>query len=117
MLHHRAARPEAPRAATPLVIAADLPPVSIIIPTRNRLDLLLTCLDGVAATRYPDIALIVVDNDRDDPATLAYLAAQAPASVRVLRQPGPLTYSTMNTQPVVQSPRNQRRQETRRAGK
>ncbi|MBA4163129.1 MAG: glycosyl transferase [Erythrobacter sp.] len=103
MLHHRAARPEAPRAATPLVIAADLPPVSIIIPTRNRLDLLRTCLDGVAATRYPDIELIVVDNDSDDPATLAYLAAQDPARVRVLRQPGPFNYSTMNNRAVVQA--------------
>lgn len=96
ILHHRASRPPLPVAVTPLEISADLPGVSIIIPTRNRLDLLRTCLEGVAATRYRDIEVIVVDNGSDDPATLAYLAMQDPARVKVLHMPGPFNYSTLN---------------------
>lgn len=103
MLHHRAARPATPRAASPLAIAASLPPISIIIPTRNRLDLLRTCLEGVAATVYPDIEVIVVDNDSDDPATLAYLADRERAGVRVLRHAGPFNYSAINNRAVAQS--------------
>jgi O-antigen biosynthesis protein len=100
MLHHRASRPQLPVKAAPLSVAADLPPVSVIIPTRNRLDLLRTCLDGVAAADYPDVDVIVVDNDSDDPATLAYLAAQDPARVRVLRHAGPFNYSAINNRAV-----------------
>lgn len=96
MLHHRHCRPAPPAAAAPLAIAANLPPVSIIVPTRNGLDLLRTCLDGIAATDYPDIEVIVVDNDSDDPATLAFLAALDPARVRVLRHPGAFNYSAIN---------------------
>jgi GT2 family glycosyltransferase len=103
MLHHRSERPEAPRAAPPLAIAANLPPISIIIPTRNGLDLLRTCLEGVAATEYPDIEVIVVDNDSDDPATMAYLAAQERAGVRVLRHTGPFNYSAINNRAVAQA--------------
>ena len=96
MLHHRKRRPALPGAIAPVAIAADLPMVSIIVPTRNRLGLLRTCLDGVAATRYPNFEVIVVDNDSDDPATLAYLAKLDPARVRVLRHPGVFNYSAIN---------------------
>jgi GT2 family glycosyltransferase len=103
MLHHRAARPASPVKPAPLAIAANLPLVSIIIPTRNGLDLLRTCLQGVAATNYPDIEVIIVDNDSDDPATLAYLADQERAGVHVLRHAGPFNYSAINNRAVAQA--------------
>ena len=100
VLHHRAARAAAPVVAAPVASGTDLPLVSIIVPTRNRLDLLRTCLDGVAATNYPRIEVIVVDNDSDDPATLAYLAGLDPARARVLRHAGPFNYSAINNRAV-----------------
>ena len=103
MLHHRAARPASPVKPAPLTIAPHLPPVSIIIPTRNGLDLLRTCLEGVAATDYPDMEVIVVDNDSDDPAMLAYLAEQERAGVQVLRHKGPFNYSAINNRAVSQA--------------
>ncbi len=103
ILHHRAVRPALPADVAPLAIATNLPAISIIIPTRNRLDLLRTCLDGVAATAYPDVEVIVVDNDSDDPATLDYLAALDPARVRVLRHAGPFNYSTINNRAVAEA--------------
>ena len=100
MLHHRAVRIPPPAAAAPLSPPDDLPSLSVIVPTRNRLDLLRTCLDGLAATRYPDVEIIVVDNDSDDPDTLAYLAALDPVRVRVLRHPGAFNYSAINNRAV-----------------
>lgn len=96
VLHHRQVRIAPPVAARPLRLAAELPPVTIIVPTRNRVDLLRTCLDGVAATNYPDIEVIVVDNDSDDLETLSYLEALDPKRTRVIRHPGQFNYSTIN---------------------
>lgn len=95
MLHHRRARP-APRVpAAPMTPSNDLPSVTVIIPTRNHVNLLRTCLEGVAATRYPDIEVIVVDNDSDDQQTLAYLNALDPR-IRLLRHAGVFNYSAIN---------------------
>jgi len=49
-------------------------PVTIVIPTRNRADLLRICLDSVARTTPRDsVKVVIVDDNSDDPATLAYL--------------------------------------------
>ena len=100
MLHHRRSRPLISVPAVPLNVARDLPSVSIIVPTRNRVDLLRTCLDGVMATHYPDIEVIVVDNDSDDPDTLAYLGQLEPARYKVLRHAGAFNYSAINNRAV-----------------
>ncbi len=76
----------------------DPPLVSVIVPTRDRLDLLRVCVNGVrAATDYPAIELIIVDNGSQEPATLDYLneLARQPHT-RVLRQDGPFNYSALN---------------------
>ena len=49
-------------------------PVTIVIPTKNRADLLRTCLDSLARTTPRDaVQVIVVDDHSDDPDTLAFL--------------------------------------------
>lgn len=77
----------------------DPPPlVSVIIPTRDRVDLLRTCVDGLRqATDYPMLELIVVDNDSQAPETLAYLEAlcQQP-HCQVLRRAGAFNYAALN---------------------
>jgi GT2 family glycosyltransferase len=98
MLHHRRHRPTSGFPTRPIEIAPDLPPLSIIVPTRNRVDLLRTCLNGIEAAEYPHVEVIVVDNESDDPETLAYLAALDPARHRVLRHSGPFNYSAINNQ-------------------
>ena len=75
------------------------PLVSIIIPTRNRLDLIQACLDSLlAGTRYPRFEVLVMDNRSDEPAVLDYLQTQAgrDARVRVIPYPAEYNYSAIN---------------------
>jgi GT2 family glycosyltransferase len=66
-------------------------PVTIVIPTRNRLDLLRPCLESLARTTPREsVSIIVVDDNSDDADTLAYLAAlpaQPDLRATVLRAP------------------------------
>lgn len=102
VLHHRRARPQ-PQVPARIVVAPILPPVTAIVPTRNRVDLLQTCLNGIAAANYPDVEVIVVDNDSEDSETLTYLASLDPARYRVLRHPGAFNYSTINNRAVAEA--------------
>lgn len=95
VLHHRRSRP-LPRIPPALDVSiASTPSVTVIIPTRNRVDLLSACCEGLEKTDYPDLDVIVVDNGSDDPATLDYLN-DLPSRYRVLRHPGPFNFSALN---------------------
>lgn len=96
MLHHRWKRPQPRLPAGLATLERQLPPVSIIVPTRNRTDLLRACLAGIAATEYPELEVIIVDNDSDDSETIAYLASLDPKRHRVLRHEGDFNFSAIN---------------------
>jgi glycosyltransferase involved in cell wall biosynthesis len=49
------------------------PSVTIIIPTKNQFAVLKTCLDSLEKTTYQNYQVVVIDNESDDPETLAYL--------------------------------------------
>ncbi len=74
------------------------PKISIIIPTKNALTMLRTCLDSICAhTQYSNFEIIVIDNASDDPQTLAYLSAEEAANrLRILRYDKPFNHSEMN---------------------
>jgi len=72
------------------------PLVSVIIPTRDKLELLEQTIRTVRErTGYDHYVIIVVDNDSREPATLAYLEGLAPPC-RVLRWPGAFNFSAIN---------------------
>lgn len=85
-------------------LPASPPRVSLVIPTRDRVDLLQTCVDSILEnTSYPDYEVVVVDNRSSDPAALEYLARIARnARVRVLRYDAPFNYSAINNWAVGQ---------------
>ncbi|BAK66912.1 putative glycosyltransferase [Sphingobium sp. SYK-6] len=103
ILHHRNDRPRPHVPPAPAVLSRDLPPITVIVPTRNRADLLKTCITGIARTDYPDVDVIIVDNDSDDPETLSFLAGLEPARHRVIRHPGAFNYSAINNRAVEQA--------------
>ncbi|MBH3345529.1 glycosyltransferase family 2 protein [Pseudomonas parafulva] len=78
-------------------LPAQLPRVTLIVPTRDQYKLLNTCVEGLLNnTNYPNLEIIVVDNQSNDPKTLAYLAELAERGVRVLTHPYPFNYATIN---------------------
>lgn len=74
------------------------PLVSLIIPTRDRVELLRGCIDSIRArTDYPAYEIIVVDNGSVEPATHAYLdALRSEPGTRVLAWDKPFNYSAIN---------------------
>lgn len=74
-----------------------LPRVSLIVPTRDQFRLLHTCIEGLLnETDYPDLEIIVVDNQSSDPQTLAYFEDLKKRGVAVVSHPHPFNYSTIN---------------------
>jgi GT2 family glycosyltransferase len=74
------------------------PKVTLIIPTRDRVELLRKCVESVLLrTRYPNYEVVVVDNQSADPEALAYLdELRSRAGVRVLAYDAPFNYSAIN---------------------
>jgi GT2 family glycosyltransferase len=74
------------------------PLVSIIVPTRDRAELLARCVEGVLnATDYAPLELLVVDNGSAEPATLAlFERLKADPRVRILPAPGPFNFAALN---------------------
>lgn len=74
------------------------PLVSVVVPTRDRADLVRTCLAGLARTDYPGkIEVILVDNGSSESESLAYFGEVETAEIaRVLRDDGPFNYSRLN---------------------
>lgn len=74
-----------------------LPLASIVIPTRDRKDLLELCIGSLdRQTRYRALEIIIVDNDSREEATKAYFAALAQRpDVRIVPSPGPFNYSRL----------------------
>ena len=72
----------------------------VVIPTRNRGDLLRKCVEGLTRT-VPAGALriVVIDHQSDDAATLAYLRSLA-GTAEVMPYSGPFNYSAMNNAAV-----------------
>jgi GT2 family glycosyltransferase len=73
--------------------------VTVIIPTRDRLSLLRTCLDSIApAVQRCRADILVVDNDSTDPDTIDYLADLPRRGIRTLRIEGPFNFARLNNQ-------------------
>jgi GT2 family glycosyltransferase len=74
-----------------------LPSISFIVPTRDKLSLLRTCLSGIDQTDYAGFReVIIVDNDSADADALAYLGEIERSGVTVLRYAGAFNFSAMN---------------------
>jgi GT2 family glycosyltransferase/uncharacterized protein YbaR (Trm112 family)/SAM-dependent methyltransferase len=74
--------------------------VSVIIPTKDRLEMLEKCLPPLLGdTDYPDFEVILVDNDSDEAAHAYYQRLQSeypPERLRVVDYPEQFNYNTAN---------------------
>lgn len=78
------------------------PSVTVIVPTRDRADLLGRCADGVLkGTDYPDLDLVIVDNGSVEPATADLFARlRTDPRVTILSAPGPFNFSGLMNRAV-----------------
>ena len=76
------------------------PSIDILIPTRDRVDLLRECIASVESSTYPNYTITILDNDSRDPATLDYLAR---GPHRVVDCAGPFNYAAIINRGVTQS--------------
>ena len=74
------------------------PLVSILLPTRDRADLLARSADAVLfRTDYPSLELLIVDNGSQEPEAITLLQHLAnDPRVRILSAPGPFNYAALN---------------------
>lgn len=83
----------------------DEPLVSVIIPTKDRADLLSRCVHGVlSATDYQNLEVLIVDNLTTEPAAQQYLKQiSTDPRVRVMRYRQPFNFSLLNNRAVEQA--------------
>jgi GT2 family glycosyltransferase len=101
-------RPNFYRLRWPLPQPAPL--VSILIPTRNGVEVLRPCIESIEKSSYPGrVEVLVINNDSDDPATLHYLdqlqSSPLPSSRikhRIISWPGRFNYAAINNHGVEQ---------------
>lgn len=75
--------------------------ISIIIPVRDRVDLLARCLDSLTKqTSYAPYEIVIVDNDSETDEARAYLSS---LKHRVLHFSGPFNFSAINNFAVEQT--------------
>ena len=81
------------------------PLVSLIVPTRDRVELLRGCVESIRdKTEYGNYEIVVVDNGSRESETLAYFAELAKApNIRVLEYDRPFNYSAINNFAVGQA--------------
>jgi O-antigen biosynthesis protein len=76
------------------------PKISIIVATRDRVDLLRPCLESIMSSgeAYPgEYEILLVDNDSVEPTTLSYFASlSANPQVHLIPFRGPFNYSSIN---------------------
>lgn len=78
----------------------DGPSVAILIPTKNKVKLLRRCLESLLQkTTYRNFRVVVIDNESDDPETLAYLGSVKGKGVSVepvASENGRFSFSRLN---------------------
>jgi GT2 family glycosyltransferase len=82
------------------LLSADLPTVTIIIPTRDHIDLLQPCIESILKkSEYPRdrYEIIVIDNGSSQDCTLRYLSEiETSRDAIILRDAGDFNYSRLN---------------------
>ena len=77
------------------------PSIDIIIPTRDRIDLVKQCIEAVEEkTTYENYDIILLDNDSVEPESLEYFAN---SKYRVVPCPGPFNYAKIVNRGVAHS--------------
>ena len=73
------------------------PKVSVIVPTRDHAEMLAECITGLLErTDYPDLEIMIADNESIEAKTEAFFTQVTERGVRVVPSPGPFNFSRIN---------------------
>ncbi len=81
----------------------DNPPlITLIIPTRNGLQLIRQCIESILKkTKYQNYEILIIDNNSDDIATLQYLhGLNSETRIRIIKDDRPFNFSALNNTAV-----------------
>ncbi len=81
----------------------DGPRVAIIIPTKNNLAVLKTCVESLAKTTYRNYEVVIIDNESDEAETLAYLRQSPHKVLRIANPNGRFSFAAINNAAVEQA--------------
>lgn len=83
----------------------NIPLVTIIIPTKNGLELIQKCILSILKkTTYSNYEIIIIDNNSDDLQVLEYLKKiSVLKNIKILRDERPFNYSALNNNAVKQA--------------
>ncbi|MCX7123510.1 MAG: glycosyltransferase family 2 protein [Gammaproteobacteria bacterium] len=85
-------------------LPAVLPFVSIIIPTKDGLDMLRPCIESIfATTEYANLEVIIVNNNSQKSETLTYFEKIRSEQIKIVSYPGPFNFSKINNFAVQQA--------------
>jgi predicted HAD superfamily hydrolase/glycosyltransferase involved in cell wall biosynthesis/GT2 family glycosyltransferase len=74
------------------------PDIAIIIPTKNKLDVLKICLDSLEMTTYKNYKVYIIDNDSDEKNILNYFKSTQHKVLKISSPNGIFNYSYINNE-------------------
>jgi GT2 family glycosyltransferase len=78
--------------------------VTLIVPTRDSVELLERCIATIQEhTAWPNLEILIIDNGSVEKKTKAYFKAIARNGVRVLPMPGPFNFAELNNRAVYEA--------------
>ena len=77
--------------------------VAIIIPTRNNVGMLKSCLESIKRTTYRNYEITIIDNESDDPETLNFLRRVPHHVLRLPNPTGGFNFAAINNRAVEQT--------------
>lgn len=79
------------------------PSVAILIPTKNKVEMLKGCVESLGRTTYRNYKIVIIDNESDEDETLAYLAQLPYTVLRIASPPGiSFNFAHINNEAVKQ---------------
>ena len=83
-----------------LIFPDEGPAVTILIPTKNQVSILRRCIESIKVTTYRNYQVVIIDNESDDPETIAYLKTLPHRVLRIANPAGRFNFSAINNRAV-----------------
>jgi GT2 family glycosyltransferase len=78
-------------------IERDFPRVSVIIPTRDRMDFLIPCVSSIQRDGYPNLEIIIVNHQSAEKfSSQIFELLRAAPNIKIIDYSGPFNWSSMN---------------------